>query len=644
MIKPFLIVVGLLISFTGISQNDGDCWQCILASEKNDTELTIEECSKFISIYESGKSVDLAKFILAKTNMEMGSFNEALSQLSSVETSSSFFTSIINGLQGDCYLELGNYEKSAEFYKKSIVSGYNDLTPYYLHKALVVAKKQGKKTEEQYYLRTIKKYFPHYQTSSYLLKEDGDFLKLNPKKIAQDKDLGYGTIHGKKIDIQAFDSIVINQREKEKTMGGYQIASIDQIWQMFTRSNLIEIECNTIGVKMSNKELNSYVFGLDGYSVPEQLKQIFMDQYGNFDREFMEQQLSELKSLDSKEWKDMKKSFREGRLYEKLMYIYSKGMYLNSIELEEMSKLFSSKKNISYALEPYRDTSEGAISTKDSELRDYFDKHQFDSEYNVYNEEREVIIVTIPDNQGENYISELLKRIQVQLNATTGNYDKVEAFSKIIHESNHEGRRVSVKREEAKAPYQFTTYQGKKAIRELMFSENAKIGDVLTSPIREEDEVKIAILASIKYRNNVPFESVKEKLLNNYVKTKEAEEISNHLKSVDTDEELLNLSNVESGNAMIEQLSPYIIGLGYEPDIISCAFYDLKDGVWSAPIAGNRGVYRIKVLNTETGSYPDDKINQHKERIERDHFYAVQAALQQSAQIIDNRWFIEPTY
>lgn len=648
MIKPLLLVVGLLMSFTGISQDDGDCSQCILASEKKDTELTIEECSRFINTYKSGKSVDLAKYILAKTSMERRNFNEARSQLSSIQTSSSFFSSIINGLQGDCYLEEGNFEKATEYYKKAVLSSYNSLTPYYLHKVIVAEKKQGKKTEEQYYLRTLKKYFPQYlnrgQSSAYLLNEDGDFLKLNPKKIRQPEDLGYGTIYGKKVDIQVFDSIVKNQREKEKMMGGYPNAPIDQIWEMFTRITLIEIECNTIGLKVSNKELNSYMFGLDGYSVPEQIKQTFMDEYGNFDREYMEHKLSELKSSDSKEWEDIKEGFREGRLYEKLMFIYNKGLYLNSIELEEMSKLFTTKKNISYVLEPFSYSSDDVINTNDSELRGYFNKHQFDSEYNVYNEEREAIIVAIPNNHGENFISELLTRIQGQLAVLTGEYDKVETFSKIINESNLKGQRVSVKREEAKAPYQFTTNQGMKAIRELMFSDNAKVGDILTPPIREDNQIKIAILASIKYRNNIPFESVKETLSYNYTKTKEAEKISNHLKSVNTDDQLWNLPNVESGNAMIEQLSPVITRVGYEPNIISFAFNSLKPGVWSAPIVGMRGVYRIKVLSTEKISYPDDQINRHKEGIEREHFYTVDMALIQNAQIIDNRWFFEPTY
>lgn len=191
--------------------------------------MVIEECSEFISTYKSSKSVYLAKFILAKTAMEKGSFNEALSQLSSIETSSSFFSSIIHGLIGNCYLELKNYEKSTEYYTKAVLSCYNELTPYFLHKTLVIAKIQGKKTEEQYYLRTIKKYFPHYQTFSYLQNEDGDFLKLDPKKISQPQELGYGNIYGKKVDSQEFDSLVNNQR-------GYGNAPIDQIWKMFIRN------------------------------------------------------------------------------------------------------------------------------------------------------------------------------------------------------------------------------------------------------------------------------------------------------------------------------------------------------------------------------------------------------------------------
>lgn len=112
MIKTFLIAIAVLISISGSSQNNTDCWQCISASENKDTELTIKECSTYIDIYKSGKSVDVAKYILARTNMEIESFNNALFLLSSIKTNSSFFSPTINSLQGDCYLELGGFKKS----------------------------------------------------------------------------------------------------------------------------------------------------------------------------------------------------------------------------------------------------------------------------------------------------------------------------------------------------------------------------------------------------------------------------------------------------------------------------------------------------------------------------------------------------
>lgn len=193
------------------------------------------------------------------------------------------------------------------------------------------------------------------------------------------------------------------------------------------------MEGNCIGVRVNNEELNSYIFGLNGFSVSEGIVYAFTDQYGNFDRELMEEQLSVLKSSDSNEWKDLENFFREARLAEKLMSIYNMGLYLNSMELEEISNLFTSKKNLSYLLEPYYSTKNDGVCTTDSELKEYLKKHQFDSEYNVYNEEREAIIVSIPNDEGENYISYLLQRIQDHLATTAREYDKLEVFTKIIN-------------------------------------------------------------------------------------------------------------------------------------------------------------------------------------------------------------------
>ncbi|MCK5731789.1 MAG: tetratricopeptide repeat protein, partial [Tenericutes bacterium] len=642
-----LLTITLLISFSGFSQDNTDCWQCILASETEDLDLTMKECSSYIDIYKSGKSVSIARYVLAKTNMEMGRFNEALYQFSSIKTSSSFFSSIIYSLQGDCYLELGELEKATKHYKVAIISDYNDLTPYYIKKALIVARKIGNKEDEQYYLRTIEKYFPQYlmrvKTSSYLLNEDGNFMKLNPKKITQPEDMGYGTIYGKKVDSKAFDSMLESSKEESKRYGSSYVISSDQIWESFTRTTMVKMECDNIGINMSNEELNSYIFGLDGYSVPDALKQLFVDQDGNFDRLQMELYITELDSVGNNTFNALKMSFGEKRLNEKMMFLFNNGYFLNSLELEEINEIFTSKKRISYLFKRYHIPSNKTGNTSDLELIEYYKKHYLDSEYNVYDEEREILIVNIPSHNGEDYISELLNHIREQLNTTPSEYDKVKAFTKIIDESNLYAVNINIRRNDQKFRYRTSTKQEKKEIRELAFSDSSKVGDLLTLTNPENTHIKIAILASIKNRNSVPFESVKEKLLFNYIKTKDAEIISNDLESINLDEQLSNIPNIEYGDTIIEGQSNEINGLGYDPKIISFIFNINKNGVWSDPISGQMGVYRFKVLNNENSTSSDDQIDNYKEGIKRDHFYRVNSAITVSAQIIDNRWSIEPT-
>lgn len=134
---------------------------------------------------------------------------------------------------------------------------------------------------------------------------------------------------------------------------------------------------------------------------------------------------------------------------------------------------------------------------------------------------------------------------------------------------------------------------------------NAKKGEV--SEIYEiDDRYVVAMLEKVTKEGYRPMEEL-ENLLNTTVRrNKKSQAIAQQLSAVSpaTIEAYAQAMNTKVDTVkFVSVASPSIAGLGYEP-VVAGAASGLEMGETSAPVAGNRGVYVLQVVNENAASRP----------------------------------------
>lgn len=114
-----------------------------------------------IENYSGTETANTAKLYAGISYMNVGRFDDAIDYLQSYEATGSYGPILKNGNLGDAYSELQDYEKALGFYKKAGNASPDALlTPYYLYKLGILAKRQGQEDTAQKAFERIKNEFP----------------------------------------------------------------------------------------------------------------------------------------------------------------------------------------------------------------------------------------------------------------------------------------------------------------------------------------------------------------------------------------------------------------------------------------------------------------------------------------------------
>ena len=115
-----------------------------------------------IDNYGGTKTANAAKLYAGISYLNLGRYDDAIEYLNAHSASGTYSPIIKNGNLGDAYSEKGEFDKAMSFYQKAASAGDDDLlSPYYLHKLGVLAKKQGDKTKALNALEKIKDKYPN---------------------------------------------------------------------------------------------------------------------------------------------------------------------------------------------------------------------------------------------------------------------------------------------------------------------------------------------------------------------------------------------------------------------------------------------------------------------------------------------------
>lgn len=114
--------------------------------------------------YGSTPAGNLAKYYSGLCYLHMGEYENAIYYLEKFSSDDLLLSNMAIANTGDAYMQMGNYKKAAEAYKKAAASKVNDFsTPIYLMKSGLANEKAGNYAEALASYERIEKEFPNAQ-------------------------------------------------------------------------------------------------------------------------------------------------------------------------------------------------------------------------------------------------------------------------------------------------------------------------------------------------------------------------------------------------------------------------------------------------------------------------------------------------
>jgi tetratricopeptide (TPR) repeat protein len=118
--------------------------QGVLFLEKDSTQMAIEEFEFQADEYAGYKGGEIAEYSLGNLYFEQGEYEMALDELDKVDIDDTYLMTLAIGTKGDCYSELGQYDKAVEMYVKAAERRENEVTtPMFYFKAGLNAEEAG---------------------------------------------------------------------------------------------------------------------------------------------------------------------------------------------------------------------------------------------------------------------------------------------------------------------------------------------------------------------------------------------------------------------------------------------------------------------------------------------------------------------
>ncbi|MGB0914549.1 MAG: peptidylprolyl isomerase [Crocinitomicaceae bacterium] len=251
-------------------------------------------------------------------------------------------------------------------------------------------------------------------------------------------------------------------------------------------------------------------------------------------------------------------------------------------------------------------------------------------------------INTIDSKEQEVY--DLLYKLDEKLGTKNDAAAKIELFDTIVSQAGYVSRPINIQENSPKI-YGFTSKFAEDKILQLAFDEDSKVGDLVSSPIKDKERYVIAVLSSVKNKGEAKFEDVKLAIKKDYIQDEKAKKMiasMKNAKSLSTLAGKIDGANVQKAEVTFG--NPQITGAGYEPEIVGAIFSGLKDGQITVPLIGKNGVYVAQVEKTvkapEAANYMVEK-NQLLSTARNNVQGATRKALAKQADVVDNRRFYE---
>lgn len=213
----------------------------------------------------------------------------------------------------------------------------------------------------------------------------GDALNSGSKIFNSSRN-EIGEIAGESISIIDYQNRITKNEEMVKAMNGMPSLNEEQqtmlrnnTWQQMIMEKLMQQEYDETGIRISSDELYDVLLG-DNMSPA--VRQLFADpNTGAVDIENARMIIKNLieapdNTPQKAYWLNMEEEVGSARKMSKYNALLAKGLYITDEQAKENTEANASKTDISYIVKNYSTIDDSAVTVSNSEIKEYYNKHQ----------------------------------------------------------------------------------------------------------------------------------------------------------------------------------------------------------------------------------------------------------------------------
>lgn len=239
----------------------------------------------------------------------------------------------------------------------------------------------------------------------------------------------------------------------------------------------------------------------------------------------------------------------------------------------------------------------------------------------------------------ESEVNGILMKLDRKISKEEDPFKKAALFDTIVTRANYAPRVIQI---EDKAPkiYGFTTTMARDRVLEMAYAEDATVGTMTLSPIRDKEKYVIAMISAIRPEGEPLFVNVRAQMERELIQEKKAKRFMNQMAGKPL-QAISKRFNTPVIDAEVTFGNPQISNAGYEPTIIGNLFSGaLKNGQRTLPLKGETGVYVIQI-KTSTKAPATTNFQAEKDQMIQGLANQVEGqamgGLRKKAAVVDNR-------
>lgn len=215
-------------------------------------------------------------------------------------------------------------------------------------------------------------------------------------------EYGYGTVYGEMVDFDKWDDArtrqsqedEVNERRAKSFNQPFQAMTEDQVWGEFVKGIVLEKEYEALGLSLSDKEFNAFLFAKDGFGIiPEFNSPELVDSTTLNEGKVKEliKNFKESKNQDDKLfWEIKEQELKERRMEQKYKDVMKQCVYITELEAKNQYEAMNEVKNVSFIYHAFNTIPDAEVAVDEAKLKAYFEKHKAEKIYETKKAHRDI--------------------------------------------------------------------------------------------------------------------------------------------------------------------------------------------------------------------------------------------------------------